>query len=459
MDRARGDSARVYIDGALANIDVISDNLKGSIDTAAPLVLAGPEQPFRGLIDEVRIYDRSLSTAEVVEVAGSQVWGELLARPAGGRTEAEDRLLRDYYLRTHVDGYAALATQIAATDRQLEELLSEVPTVMVMAESSTPRPTFVLADGRYDQPGAAVSAGVPSFLAPKIEESRTLNRLDLARWITSPDNPLTARVVVNRYWQHFFGRGIVSTPDDFGVEGAAPSHPELLDWLAAEFVASGWDTKRLHYLIVTSATYRQSSQYHSEADPENRWLARMPRLRLPAESIRDSALAISGMLVERLGGPGVFPGQPPGLWREVSYDPDEFTAQVYRPSRGADRFRRSLYTFWKRSVPPPNMEVFDAPTRETCVARRERTNTPLQALVLMNDPLFHRAAQALAERVRQYPGDDREKLQFLYEATLGAAPTSRQIDVLARLLELPVETRWMAISSVLMQTNAFVTRP
>ena len=230
---------------------------------------------------------------------------------------------------------------------------------------------------------------------------RPPTRLSLAKWLVDPAHPLTARVAVNRFWQMYFGTGIVKTQEDFGVQGEPPVHPELLDWLATEFIRTGWDTRAMQRLIVTSATYRQSSKVTAallEKDPENRLLARASRLRLPAEMIRDTALAASGLLNGEIGGPSVFPYQPRGLWEEMAFG-EGFSAQAYEQSHGKDLYRRGMYTFWKRTVPPASLATFDAPDREKCTARRALTNTPLQALVLMNDPTYVEAARAMAQRV------------------------------------------------------------
>ncbi|HCC59073.1 MAG TPA: hypothetical protein DEQ47_17790, partial [Solibacterales bacterium] len=245
-----------------------------------------------------------------------------------------------------------------------------------------------------------VTPGVPAVLPP-LPKDQPANRLTLAKWLVDPSNPLTARVAVNRYWQGYFGTGLVKTAENFGSQGEAPSHPELLDWLATEFVRSGWDMRAMQRLIVTSATYRQASRVTPELekrDPENRLLARGPRFRLPAEMIRDGALYESGLLKEKVGGPGVRPYQPKGLWREIAFG-DGFSAQAYQQGHGDDLYRRSMYTFWKRTSPPPEMITFDAPDREKCSARRLQTNTPLQALVLLNDTTYIEAARALARRM------------------------------------------------------------
>ena len=311
-------------------------------------------------------------------------------------------------------------------------LLRSIPSTMVMADLEKPRDTFVLERGQYDQPGEAVQPGVPSELSP-LPEGAPVNRLGLARWLVSSDHPLTARVAVNRYWQRYFGAGLVKTDEDFGTQGELPSHPQLLDWLATEFVRTGWDVKALQRRIVTSATYRQSSRTTALAlrrDPENRRLGRASRLRLPAELIRDQALAASGLLAERLGGPSVKPYQPPGVWDGVAYK------LKYVPDEGEALYRRSLYIYWKRTVPPPAMTTFDAPSRETCKTRRSRTNTPLQALMLMNDRTYVEAAAALAQRILR-AGDvtAEERLRAAFRRVLVSPPRPAEFTILKRALE------------------------
>ena len=280
--------------------------------------------------------------------------------------------------------------------------LTEPFTAMVMEVAAKPRETFILNRGDYAQPTEKVSAGTPSALPP-LPTGAPADRLGLAQWAVMKENPLTARVAVNRLWKLFFGTGIVGTPADFGSQGEWPSHPELLDWLAVEFVEHGWDVKHLVRLIVSSATYRQSSAASAELlerDPENRLLARGPRFRLPAEFVRDNALAVSGLLVPRIGGPSVNPYTPGDLWREVShYGSSPATAQTFVQDHGEKLYRRSFYTYWKRTAPPPSMMAFDAPNREVCTVARGNTTTPLQALVTLNDPQFVEAARAFAERM------------------------------------------------------------
>ena len=300
---------------------------------------------------------------------------------------------------------------------------------MVMKELPQPRPTFVLRRGAYDAPGERVTAATPGSLLP-FSSDWPRNRLGLARWVTDPKQPLTARVTINRWWQAVFGRGIVATPEDFGSQGQLPSHPELLDWLAHTFVSSGWDVKSLWRQIVTSATYRQGSEASAEQqahDPDNILLGRGPKFRLPAEMIRDNALAASGLLVGKLGGPPVKPYQPAGLWEEkanISY--------VRDPGEGSHR--RSLYTFWKRTSPPPAMLTFDATSREVCVVKRQPTATPLQALVLMNDPQYVEAARALAQHAIHDAGPSLDdQATYIFRSLTGRRPGERELEILESL--------------------------
>jgi len=303
-----------------------------------------------------------------------------------------------------------------------ERLIDSFPTVMVMQDSAVPRPTHLLVRGAYDRPGEKVEPGVPGVLPP-LPVGTPNNRLGLAQWLVDRANPLTARVAVNRFWQMYFGSGLVKTVEDFGSQGEWPSNPELLDWLATEFMDRGWDMKALQKTIVSSATYRQSSVATPELlqkDPENRLLARGPRVRLSAEMVRDQALAVSGLLVEKLGGPSVKPYQPAGLWKELSGGDD------YKPDHGDALHRRSLYTFWKRTAPPPMMMNFDASGRETCVVRELRTNTPLQSLNLMNDVTFLEAARKMAERMMREGGrTPAERIGYGFELATARGPAIR----------------------------------
>jgi hypothetical protein len=289
-----------------------------------------------------------------------------------------------------------------------------------------------------------VEPGVPAILPPlTIHNGKRATRLDLAEWLVDPSHPLTSRVCVNRYWQMYFGNGIVKTAENFGSQGDPPSHPELLDWLATEFIRTKWDVRAMQRLIVTSAAYRQSSRVTPELlekDPENRLIARGPRFRLPAEMVRDNALALSGLLNSSIGGPSVFPYQPKGLWEEMAFG-DGFSMQTYVQSHGKDLYRRSMYTFWKRSVPPAQMSVFDAPDREKCTVRRTVTNTPLQALVLMNDPTYLESARVLAQHVMEKAGrDPSQRATLAFELATSRKPDKSELAVLTNLAKQEMTT-------------------
>ncbi len=330
--------------------------------------------------------------------------------------------------------------EIDQLKKALAEIDRKVRTTMVMAELPQPRETFMLLRGQYDKKGEKVSPGVPAALPP-LPEGAPLNRLGLARWLVSPNQPLTARVIANRTWQMVFGTGIIKTAEDFGSQGEPPVHPDLLDWLAAEFMESGWNVKALVRLIVTSSAYRQASSATPELrerDPENRLIARGPRFRLQAEFIRDQALAASGLLDRRLGGSSVSPYQPSGLWEELMSREDgaNWTAQVYVQSHGPDLYRRTLYTFWKRTSPPPTLSTFDAPDRETCTVRRSRTNTPLQALILMNDPTYVEASRRLAERLLREGGTAAEdRIAFAFRLATARRPAAEELAVLKKIFD------------------------
>lgn len=338
----------------------------------------------------------SVTNSEYPEVVPEQM-AAILRTEEANRTKKEAAALTGYFV-THPRERRVAAEEVARLDGERRSIENRIPSTMVMSELEKPRDTFVLIRGAYDHPGEKVTPAVPAFLPPMPADAPR-NRLGLARWVVDPSNPLTARVAVNRYWQMYFGTGLVRTAEDFGSQGEAPSHPELLDWLATEFVRSGWDVKAMQRLIVTSATYRQASNGTAallERDPENRLLTRGPRERLPAEMIRDQALLLAGLLSTKMGGPSVKPYQPEGLWEQLSAFPGK---KLYERSTGEDLWRRSVYTYWKRTVPPPSMVIFDAPTRESCVVRRQMSSTPLQALALLNDEMYVEAARKFAERM------------------------------------------------------------
>jgi hypothetical protein len=397
----------VYVNGQPEPIVIRRDDLAGSIASDEPWRIAWKATGvgFEGSLDELRLFDRALDRHEVETLACREILQGAIETPPAARTrQQKERLRSDYIAHQGSDEVRGLTNELSELRALEDATRREIVATPVMQELERPRPAYVLARGQYDQPGAAVSPSIPAALGA-LGPGAPRDRLGLARWIVSPENPLTARVVVNRYWQLVFGAGLVRTVNDFGLQGEAPSHPELLDWLAIEFVRSGWDLKHLLRLMVTSATYGQASAFTPELlaiDPENRLLARGGRYRLPAELIRDQALYLGGLLVEGPGGPSVKPYQPAGLWEAVSYNGD----QTYEQDHGAALYRRSLFTFWKRQAPPPALLIFDAPTREVCTTRRPRTNTPLQALVLLNDVTHIEAARGLGTRMAHAAGGD-----------------------------------------------------
>ena len=322
-----------------------------------------------------------------------------------------------------------MEAEIASLRQKQIALLDTVPEVMIMQDMAQWRPTYRLDRGLYDQPQEEVFPGTPASIFD-FPDSLPPNRLGLANWLLHPDHPLTARVTVNRFWQQLFGRGLVDTPHDFGLQGSLPSHPELLDWLAVRFRESGWNIRALLKTIVLSATYRQSSEAGPalrQKDPDNRLLGRGPSYRLPAEMIRDQALAAGELLDRTIGGPGVKPLQPDGLWREKTSS--THILRAYEPDTGSARYRRSLYTFWRRTSPPPAMTAFDASNRSVCTAQRQLTNTPMQALVLLNDPQFVEASRALAQHLlRQFKELD-VQLSTAFQKLTGKPPGEIQLHV------------------------------
>lgn len=413
----------VYVNGSPAEVEVVRDSLSGPIVNSAELLIGAKEpdaKAFGGSLDDLRFYSRALPAAELKDTAVEYPVQAMLSGVGGKLSKQEEDRLKDYYLRYVADPYfRKLYTELRDDRESLPRLNKQVLNTMVMSElEKKPRKTFVLARGDYRNKGEEVQPGTPAVLPPLVKpENGKLSRLDLANWLVQPDHPLTARVAVNRYWQMYFGTGLVKTAENFGSQGEPPTHPELLDWLATEFVRTGWDVKAMQRLIVTSAAYRRSSRTTpalQEKDPENRLFARGPRYRLPAEMIRDNALSVSGLLQTRVGGPSVRPYQPEGIWEELAFG-DGFSSQTFVQDHGPDLYRRSMYTFWKRTAAPPQMITFDAPDREKCTARRTLTNTPLQAFVLMNDPTYLEAARALAEKIikaRPKGADQRAALAF-----------------------------------------------
>jgi hypothetical protein len=347
------------------------------------------------------------------------------------------QLTRHYIQHVHPDSRAMLAEPLQAQTtlkKQLADLEKAIPATLVMEDRIDPRQAHILERGQYTEKRDKVSSAVPEWLAPAVPTAPA-NRLGLAQWLVQPQHPLTSRVTVNRFWQQLFGTGLVKTSEDFGVQGEQPSHPKLLDWLAVDFVESGWDVKRCLKQMVMSAAYQQSSRVTQEklaADPDNRLLARGPRFRLDAEVIRDQALALSGLLIDTIGGKSVKPYQPAGLWKPVGFGGSN--TSVFVQDKGEKLFRRSMYTFWKRTVPPPSMATFDAPNRETCQVRRARTNTPLQALVLMNDVQYVEAARKFAERVINEGGTSvDERVIYAFRSVVARRPNATEMQSLTTL--------------------------
>jgi hypothetical protein len=354
-------------------------------------------------------------------------------RENGRALQTRQAKARTKYFKEHSPEYSELLALVTQAESKLKKFEAvNLTRVSIMKEMPTPRETYLLVRGAYDKPDRETPLAAQTFAAlPPMSDDLPANRLGLAQWLFQSDHPLTARVAVNRYWQMYFGAGLVRTPEDFGSQGERPTHPKLLDWLAVEFRNSDWDVKALQKLIVMSATYRQDSRISADLlkrDPDNRLLARGPRIRLYAQALRDQALAVSGLLTSRIGGPPVMPHQPPGLWDEVSAK-----GYKYVVGEGDNRYRRSLYTFWRRTVPPPNMMNFDNATREVCSVRSRRTNTPLQAMNLLNDPHYVEAARALAKRMVTEGGDSATmRIRYGHRLVLACEPSPRVLDILLR---------------------------
>jgi len=441
--RVQASWIRMFADGRDLAVRVLNDGLSMPDEKSKPTptrfrlgwdtMPGGPR--YHGQLDDIAFWSRALPPAEIESLFESRAIPYALERHRGGSASAGDiEWLRDVALRRSDPAFANQRDELDALRAESLALQRSAPTLMVMEEMPTPRETHILLRGAYNAPGEKVEPGVPDDLLGAWPAGAPRNRLGLARWLTRPDHPLTARVVVNRFWQQIFGQGLVKTSDNFGMQGEWPSHPDLLDWLAREFIESDWNVKALMKRMVLSATFRQDSAVSPELlarDPENRLLARGPRFRLPAEILRDQALAISGLLKNRLGGPSVYPYQAEGLYKGVVVDA-AYPGTRYVVSKGDDLYRRSLYTFWKRTMPHPVMTVFDAPDREFCIVRRSSTNTPLQALTLLNNPIFVEAARKLAERAIREGGTSREsRLAYAFRLATGRPPDANERGILA----------------------------
>ncbi len=434
---------KIYINGKLAETEVKMDTLlaKDSIRTDAPMHL-GRRHDYQSMketrFQDVRFYRRSLTADEVARLPFEEIAAEIIARqPDPAKWTSDEKFIAadKYFLGEKDADTMALASAVAAHDTAFEALTKDGAATLIALEKPTPAYADVLKRGDYFARGERVEPSVPHFL-PELPKDSPRNRRGLAEWLVAPTQPLMARVTVNRMWQELFGRGIVASAGDFGIMGDRPTHPELLDWLAVEFRESGWDVKKFYRLLVTSATYRQTANVTADRlakDPSNRLLSRGPRFRMDGEMLRDSALASSGLLVEKLGGPSVKPYQPAGIWEEVAMPGS--TTQTYVPDKGEGLYRRSLYTFWKRASPPASMETFDATSREVVCTVRARTNTPLQAFITMNDPQWVEAARKLGERAIKAAPAPGARLDFLARSTIARPLAPRESAVLLKALE------------------------
>lgn len=425
---------KMYVDGVEQEMKVEVNALKGSIRTQTPTRVGQRShvQVFHeGSVQDVRIYDRKLAQAEIVTLSKVGPLRLMLAASKLGPKQKE--ALFEHYLVSRDDSYKTALGQTTRLEGEQTAIKARSPLTHIQEEKMDTQPMAnILMRGQYDKLGEVVPAEVPAALG-KLPAGAPRNRLGLAQWLIAPENPLTTRVTVNRFWQELFGRGLVVTSEDFGIMGTAPANPELLDWLAVEFRESGWDVKRFFKLLVTSATYRQAALITSEKlnkDRDNALLSRGPRFRMDAEMIRDYMLAVSGTLSPRMGGPGTLPYQPENIWEVVGMGTEK-----YVQDQGENLYRRTVYNFWKRMAPPANMDIFNAPSREVSCVRRDRTNTPLQALVAMNDPQFIEAARHLAQRtLRSVPGDDAAKLNAISRRLLCRPLKAAELEILSASL-------------------------
>lgn len=407
----------IYIDGKVQEVDRDPDKLQNTIKSKAPFKIGQRKKGDhleKAAIQDVRLYSRVLPVDEIAALRDKPRLSYLVSKPAEKRSEDEQKAVYDGYLNTYDPEHIAVAGVFGSLEEEEREIKKRGTIAHVMNEKDSPPEAYVLFRGEYDKRREKVSPGTPEML-PKYPEDYPKNRLGFAKWLLRPEHPLTARVTVNRMWQELFGNGFVRTTADFGISGDQPSHQALLDWLAVEFRETGWDMKRMYKMMVMSAAYRQAAITTPEKlakDAENRLLSRGPRFRMDAEMIRDYALAASGLLSPKIGGPSVRPYQPEGVWEMVGMA--ESDTRNYKRDSGEQLYRRSLYSFWKRMAPPAAMDIFNAPSREVCTVRRERTNTPLQALATLNDPQFIEAARKLAERSFQHcDGSDADRLNWI----------------------------------------------
>jgi len=444
---SQAQGVKIYLDGKAVSTDIESDHLyKGivfewNIHTYGFSGLTfGQRDKVKTLkgsaIDELKIYDAALTPLEVIAAYDKNEVNQLLNSQNGQNSKD---LLQDFYIDRIAQRAKPLRDSLHHIRTAQTELNNSIPEIMVMGDLPEPRPTYVLDRGNYDSPTEKVAPNTPNSILP-FAETLPKNRMGLSQWLFDKKHPLTARVFVNRIWQLHFGVGLVKTTEDFGNQGALPSHPQLLDYLAVWFVENDWDIKALHKKILMSATYQQSSKIREdlkEVDSDNAWLARGPRFKMPAEMVRDNALAISGLLVNQLGGESVYPYQPEGLWDEIS---NKGWRYPYLQEPGPGLYRRSVYSIWKRTSPPPSMLIFDVGNRDVCTVRRRSTDTPLQALVLLNDPQYQEASRKLAERVMQLEEETKPRLQQLFKFVFGRVPQAEELRKVETYYEIEKST-------------------
>ena len=486
----KADGIKLYLDGKQPEVKVVQDKLAGTVRTSAPMTLGriSPDaDPLRqSAFEDFRFYARALAADEAARLPYEDYVSELVKKSPETWNEDEFKVVSDFYFADRDEPARSLTAKLPVLNDELDKLSKDGDITLVSEEAPSLAYADMLTRGVYNARAGTVRPGVPHFL-PAMPAGAPLDRRGLADWTVSSNNPLTARVTVNRMWQEIFGTGIVETTEDFGVMGARPSHPELLDWLAVDFRDSGWDVKRFYRQLVLSATYRQSARVTpqlAEKDPKNRLLARGPRFRMDSEMLRDTVLAASGLLVEKIGGPSVKPYQPPGIWDGGHQGSD---TRKYVQDHGDALYRRSLYTFWKRMATMPDMDVFDSPVRDSACTRRQRTNTPLQALTEMNEPLRLETSRKLAERLIHESGDGDARLNYLGKLLLARPWTPKERKILetaltkfrttysknpadaARLLNVgeskvdksipaPELAAWMLVSSAAMNLDAVVNK-
>lgn len=434
---SKASGLKMYVNGKLAKTKVEQDSLSDTVKTTVSTKVGRrtDSEVFTGAVDDFFVAARVITAEEAARLAATHPATALLAIAPAQRTPQQKQELARLFALDHDAEYRKADADLTGARQGKAELERQIPEVMIMQEMEKPRDAFILIRGEYDKHGDKVQAETPAFL-PGMPKDAPRNRLGLARWIVSPQNPLTARVTVNRFWERFFGTGIVATVEDFGTRADYPSNLPLLDFLATEFVRLKWDQKAMIKQMVMSSAYRQSSRVTAEKleqDPHNRLISRGPRYRLPGEVIRDQALYAAGLLVEKLGGPSVYPVQPQGIWDETNFYGN---LRNYKADPGEGRYRRSLYTIWKRTAAPPNMLMFDVPSRETCRVQRARTDTPLQALTLMNDETYVEAARVLGQKIMTEGGSTVDsRLTFAFERVLCRKPSSAEMQVMKAAFE------------------------